>query len=77
MLFGIAGGLGDYLNIDPTIIRLLFVAFTLLGGPGLIVYIIMALIVPEEPVGGPVSTSTGYQAPPPPPPAEEPPADLS
>jgi len=51
MVAGIAGGLGEYLNIDATIVRLLFVCFALAGGPGLIVYIVMLLVVPEEPLG--------------------------
>lgn len=45
---GVCGGLGEYFNVDPTIIRLLFVLFTFLGGPGLIVYIVLAMVVPEE-----------------------------
>ncbi len=45
---GVCGGLAVYFGIDATIIRLLFVAFALLGGPGLILYIIMAIIVPSE-----------------------------
>lgn len=55
MIAGVAGGLGEYLNIDPTIVRLLFVLFALAGGPGLLVYIIMLLVVPEEPLDAPVS----------------------
>lgn len=51
MVAGIAGGLAEYLNIDSTIVRLLFVFFALAGGPGLIVYIVMLLVVPEEPLG--------------------------
>lgn len=51
MVAGIAGGLGEYLNIDSTIVRLLFVFFALAGGPGLLVYIVMLLVVPEEPLG--------------------------
>lgn len=47
MLAGVAGGLAEYFNIDPTLVRLLFVTFTLLGGPGLILYIIMWIVVPE------------------------------
>mgnify|MGYP000556079925 CR=1 FL=1 len=35
MIAGVAGGLGEYLNMDPTIVRLLFVVFALAGGPGL------------------------------------------
>jgi phage shock protein C len=53
MVAGVAGGLGEYLNIDPTIVRLLFVLFALAGGPGLLVYIIMLLVVPEEPLDSP------------------------
>jgi phage shock protein C len=51
MIAGVAGGLGDYFNIDPTLIRILFVVLAIFGGPGLILYIIMALIVPLEPTG--------------------------
>jgi phage shock protein PspC (stress-responsive transcriptional regulator) len=51
MIAGVAGGLGEYFNIDPTLIRILFVVLAIFGGPGLILYIIMALIVPLEPTG--------------------------
>ena len=47
-LCGICGGLGDYFDIDPTVVRLLWVIFTLCGGAGLLAYIICALIVPKE-----------------------------
>jgi phage shock protein PspC (stress-responsive transcriptional regulator) len=50
MIAGIAGGLAEYLNLDATIVRLLFVFFALAGGPGLLVYIVMLLVVPEEPL---------------------------
>ena len=49
MLGGVAAGLGEYLNIDPTIIRLGFVALALMGGPGIVIYLIMWLVVPPEP----------------------------
>lgn len=45
---GVCGGLGEYFNVDPTLVRLLFVVFALAGGPGLLVYIILWLIMPEE-----------------------------
>lgn len=51
MVAGVCGGLAEYFNVDPTIVRLIFVAISLLGGPGLILYIIMAIVVPEEPFG--------------------------
>lgn len=48
MLAGVCGGIGEYLGIDPTLVRLFFVATALLGGPGIIFYIILALIIPNE-----------------------------
>ena len=48
-LAGVCGGLASYFGIDVTIVRILFVVLALAGGPGLILYIILALIVPEEP----------------------------
>ena len=46
---GVAGGLGDYLNIDPVLIRVLFVIITLINGLGLLLYIILWIVVQEEP----------------------------
>lgn len=49
MCLGVAGGLAEYTNIDPVIIRLAFVLTTLYaGGVGLLVYLILALLMPEE-----------------------------
>jgi phage shock protein PspC (stress-responsive transcriptional regulator) len=48
MIAGVCAGLGEYLNIDPTVVRLLFVLGFFLTGPGILVaYLIMAIIVPE------------------------------
>lgn len=47
MVAGVAAGLGEYMNIDPTIVRLLFVLLTLAGGGGVLIYVIMWLIMPE------------------------------
>ena len=47
-LCGICGGIGDYFEIDSTVVRLLWVLFTLCGGAGLLAYIICALIVPGQ-----------------------------
>jgi len=50
MFAGVCAGLGDYMNMDPTVIRLIFVLLFFVTGPGiLLAYIIMMLIVPEEP----------------------------
>ena len=49
MIAGVCAGIGDYANIDPTIVRLLAALLFFLTGPVVIVaYIVMALIVPEE-----------------------------
>lgn len=48
MLFGVAAGLADYLGIDPVIVRLLFVLLTLVGAHGIIIYLILLIIMPEE-----------------------------
>jgi phage shock protein C len=49
MLAGVCGGLGEYFNTDPTIVRLLFVAFSLLAGGGVLLYLILWLLIPQEP----------------------------
>ncbi len=49
VLTGTCGGLGEYFNIDPTIVRLIFVAICFAGGSGLFIYIIAALIIPNTP----------------------------
>ncbi len=46
---GVCGGIADYLSIDPTLVRLVWVLLALIGGPGVVLYIILAVIVPEEP----------------------------
>ena len=51
MVGGVAGGLGAYLGIDPTLIRILFVFLTLAGsGIGLLAYLIMWIVVPKAPL---------------------------
>ena len=50
MFAGVCGGIGEYLDVDPTLVRLVFVALTLLSsGSGLVIYVILMLIVPERP----------------------------
>ena len=49
VIAGVCSGLGNYLGVDVTIMRVLFVAMALLGGRGLLIYIILALIM-KKPV---------------------------
>lgn len=50
MIAGVCGGIGEYFNIDPTLIRLLLLFLTIWGGGGVVVYFIAWLIIPEAPV---------------------------
>ena len=47
MLFGVAGGMADYFNMDPTIMRILWVLIGL-SGTGILIYLIAAIIMPQE-----------------------------
>lgn len=51
VIAGVCGGLGNYLNVDPVLLRVLWAVFFLAGGAGLLAYIIAWIIIPEEPVG--------------------------
>lgn len=50
MLAGICAGLANYMDMDPTVIRLIFVLLFFVTGPGiLLAYLIMAIVIPNEP----------------------------
>lgn len=59
MIAGVCGGLGHYFNIDPVIVRLVFLVL-LFSGPGILAYLVLAVVVPERPLGEsePAITST-------------------
>lgn len=63
MIAGMCGGLGEYFGIDPTLVRVMFVLAALFGGPGILAYLILLVIVPEEPRGQP--TERAIEADPP------------
>ncbi len=48
-LAGVCAGVADYLGVDATLVRIAWVMIAMAGGPGVLLYIIMAAIVPEEP----------------------------
>ena len=50
MVGGVAGGIAEYFDVDPTLIRVLFVVLTLVGGGGIIAYIILWIVVPQKPI---------------------------
>ena len=50
---GVCGGLAKRFNVDPTLVRVLFLVLGIFGGAGVVLYIAMWIIVPKEPpVGG-------------------------
>jgi phage shock protein C len=49
ILGGVCGGIAEYYNMDPTIVRLLWVIFSLIYGVGILAYIIAWIIVPQAP----------------------------
>ncbi len=46
-LAGVCGGIAEYFGIDSTIVRLILVIFCLVGGSGILFYIIAAIVMPE------------------------------
>ena len=48
-LSGVCAGIAEYFGLDPTLIRLAWVVFVLLGGSGILAYIACALVIPEKP----------------------------
>ena len=50
VIAGVCGGLAKYFNVDPTLVRVGFFLFSLIYGVGVLVYILLAIIVPYEPI---------------------------
>ena len=50
MISGVCGGIAEYFNIDPTLVRLGWILFCALGGSGVLAYFIAAIIIPRRPV---------------------------
>jgi len=51
MLFGVAGGMAEWMDLDPAIVRLVWALLILAGGVGLLLYIVAAIVIPEAPYG--------------------------
>ena len=48
-LFGVCSGLGEYFEVDPTIVRVIFLFAFVVFGAGLLLYLILALVMPNPP----------------------------
>ena len=46
---GVCGGIAEYLDVDPTLVRIVWLLAAAAGGPGILLYFVMAVVVPEEP----------------------------
>lgn len=57
LVAGVASGVAEYFHIDPTIVRVLWVVSVFFGGLGLLLYFVMAIIVPMEPEAGPAGSA--------------------
>ena len=48
VIAGVCGGIAEYFNIDPTLVRLLWIFFVIIWGSGILAYIIAWIVIPEE-----------------------------
>lgn len=48
MIFGVCGALGEYFNVDPTILRIAFAVAAVAYGTGLLLYLILAIVIPSK-----------------------------
>ena len=51
-LCGVCGGLAEYFNVDPTIVRLIWAVLIVIYGSGILLYILCAIILPDKPANG-------------------------
>jgi phage shock protein C len=68
MIGGVCGGIGEYFDIDPVLIRILFIVTLFVWGTGILAYIICWIIIPERPYTVPVTQPADSSQPSPPPP---------
>ncbi|HHX13365.1 MAG TPA: PspC domain-containing protein [Clostridiales bacterium] len=62
VLGGVCGGIGEYFAVDPVMIRLLWVILTMMGGAGILAYIIAVLVIPKSPAVNLNSTTYSYSS---------------
>lgn len=58
IIAGVCGGLGEYFNLDPLIFRLIFLFLLFANGGGLLLYIVLAILLPKQPLVGSVGAGT-------------------
>ncbi len=55
VIAGVCGGLGEYFSLDPVLFRILFVALTIAGGSGILLYVVLIFVIPEAGTSGAVT----------------------
>lgn len=58
MLVGVAGGFAEWLDVDPAVVRIVWALLVLAGGAGFLLYILAAIVIPEEPYPGAASAAS-------------------
>ena len=62
ILFGVCGGVGRYLGIDPALVRIAFVLLVVFGGSGVLLYLVGLIAIPSEAPGESVPTGAATMA---------------
>jgi phage shock protein PspC (stress-responsive transcriptional regulator) len=70
MIAGVAGGVAEYFDLDPSLVRIAWALLALVGGFGVLLYIVMAIVVPDEGVGAALLDARPVPAPHRPPPRQ-------
>lgn len=59
MIWGICGGIAEYLSLDPTVVRLLFVLAAIVWGGGVLAYVVLYFVMPEVPTANELGVGQG------------------
>ena len=62
MLFGVAGGMADWLDLDPSLVRLVWALLVLAAGVGILLYVVAAVVIPEEPANAATAAASTADA---------------
>ena len=58
IIFGVCGGFGEYFNIDPLLFRIIFILLVFGEGSGILIYLLLALLIPTDALSAPVTSKT-------------------
>ena len=61
IIAGICGGIAEYLDVDPNVVRLIWIFFIFAGGAGVLAYIAAYFLIPEQPISLPICSNCGEE----------------